>query len=92
MQMPLGELRRLIEWAGTDSCVAFQEKFRETVRRKVEDVDHRIVELHRLRDDLVHLEAHLGASENQEGHGDHSMIACSPETCTCLGSEPANTA
>ena len=92
LDMPLSELRKLVEWASNDSCDDFQEKFRETVRRKMEDVDQRVKDLQRLKEDLTHLEAHLAVSQEPRGHVDHAMLACSPETCTCLGAaDPAKT-
>ncbi len=85
LDMTLSEVRQLVEWASTGSCSDFQGKFLETVRSKVEEVDQRIMDLQKLREDLVHLEAHLVANE-EAAHREHSMLACSPETCTCLGS------
>ncbi len=56
----------------------------EVVRRKLEEVDHRIVDLEHLKQDLQRLEAHfIGAEE--EVQTDHTVLECSPDTCTCIG-------
>ncbi len=56
------------------------------LRRKLEEVDHRIGELEHLREDLQRLEAHLALSQ-KEAIADHTVLECSPETCTCLGTQ-----
>ena len=55
------------------------------VRRKLEEVDKRIADLESLKQDLQRLEAHFLASV-KEVKADHTVLECSPETCTCLGS------
>lgn len=87
LDIPLSEIRELVEWADTRSCDDFQQRFHEAVQRKMEHVDETIAELHKLQDDLVHIEAHLTVPPMQGEH-DHPMVACSPETCTCLGNSP----
>lgn len=83
LDMSLPEVRELVTWATSDSCQDFKGKFRESVRAKMGTIDNKIAELLTLKDDLVHLEAHLVASQEQEPV-DHPMVACAPETCTCL--------
>ena len=84
LDMGLAEVRELVEWASTGSCNDFQERFREVLRRKLEEVDHRIADLEHLKQDLQRLEAHFIESE-KEVKADHTVLECSPETCTCLG-------
>ena len=86
LDMTLPEVRELVEWADDTNCNDFQDHFRESVRRKREQVDQHIAELHALQDDLIHLEAHLATNTVEGEHEEHPMLACSPETCTCLGS------
>jgi DNA-binding transcriptional MerR regulator len=86
LDMTLSEVRQLVEWASTGSCSDFQGKFLEAVRSKIGEVDQRIMDLQKLREDLTHLEAHLVANE-EAAHREHSMLACAPETCTCLGNK-----
>ena len=89
LDMGLAEVRDLVEWASTGSCDDFQERFREVLHRKQEEVDQRIADLEHLREDLQRLEAHLSLSQ-KETIADHTMLECSPETCTCLGDTSGN--
>ena len=84
LDMGLTEVRELVEWASTGSCDDFQERFQEVLRRKLEEMDQRIADLEHLKDDLQSLGAHLAASQKEASAG-HTMLQCSPETCTCLG-------
>ena len=84
LDIPLPEIGQLVQWASDSSCGDFQDRFRDTVQRKMAQVDETVGELLRLKDDLVHLEAHLTSPQSQGEH-DHPMVACSPETCACLG-------
>lgn len=84
LDMGLTEVRELVEWASTGSCDDFQERFQEVLRRKLREVDQRIADLEHLKDDLQSLGAHLAASQKEASAG-HTMLQCSPETCTCLG-------
>ena len=81
LDMTLPEVRELVEWASSETYNDFQE----VVNRKLEEVDRRTADLQRLKDDLTHLAAHLATNPKENAHGDHAMLACSPETCTCLG-------
>ena len=82
--MTLPEVRELVEWASSGTCNDFQGRFLEVVRRKLEEVDHRIADLEHLKQDLKRLEAHFVGAE-KEVQVDHTVMECSPETCTCLG-------
>ena len=59
------------------------------LRRKLEKVDHRIADLEHLRQDLQRLGAHFAVSQ-KEAIADHTVLECSPETCTCLGNTSGN--
>jgi hypothetical protein len=59
------------------------------VHRKLEEVNKRIADLEHLKQDLQRLEAHFIGSQ-KEVKADHTMLECSPETCTCLGSTRGN--
>ena len=89
LDMGLAEVRELVEWASTGSCNDFQERFHEVLRRKLEEVDHRIADLEHLKQDLQHLGAHLAVTQ-RENNADHTVLECSPETCTCLGDTKGN--
>ena len=84
LDMSLPEAAELVRWAGSKSCDDFQDGFREVVRGKLEHVDRRIADLTRLKQDLQDLEIHLMGG-NPEDHAVHTMMECSPETCTCMG-------
>ena len=84
LDMTLPEVGKLVEWAGSGTCTDFQGRFLEMVRRKLEEVDQRIADLEHLKQDLRRLEAHFIESE-KEVQADHTVLECSPETCTCLG-------
>ncbi len=84
LDMGLPEVRELVHWASTKECDDFQERFQEVLHRKLEEVDQRIAVLERLKQDLQRLEAHLTVSQ-KEAIADHTMLECSPETCTCFG-------
>lgn len=84
LDMTLPEVGKLVEWAGSGTCNDFQGRFLEMVRRKLEEVDQRIADLEHLKQDLRRLEAHFIESE-KEVQADHTVLECSPETCTCLG-------
>ena len=84
LDMTLPEVRELVEWASSGTCNDFQGGFLEVVHRKLEEVDSRIADLHHLKEDLQRLEAHLSEA-GKEVQADHTMLECSPETCTCLG-------
>ena len=86
LDMGLAELRELVGWATTGSCDDFQERFHDVLRRKREEVDRRIADLEHLKDDLQHLGAHFEMSK-KEAEAGHTMLECSPETCTCLGAK-----
>ena len=87
LDMALPEVRELVQWAGSGTCNDFQGRFLEVVHRKLEEVDSRITDLHHLKKDLQRLEAHLQIRE-KELVADHTVLECSSETCTCLGSTP----
>ena len=89
LDMSLPEVRELVEWASSGTCDDFQGRFQEVVHRKLEEVDKRIDDLEHLKQDLQRLEAHFSATE-KEVPADHTMLACSPETCTCLGESVEN--
>ena len=89
LDMGLAEVRELVEWASTGSCNDFQERFQGVLRRKLEEVDHRIADLEHLKQDLQHLGAHLAVTQ-RENNADHTVLECSPETCTCLGDTAGN--
>ena len=84
LDMGLAEVRELVEWASTGSCNDFQERYPEALRRKLEGVEQRIADLEHLKQDLQRLEAHFAVSQ-KEADADHTVLECSPETCTCLG-------
>ena len=89
LDMGLDEVRQLVEWASTGSCNDFQERFGVMLHRKLEEVDKRIADLEHLRQDLQRLGAHFAVSE-KEINADHTVLVCSPETCTCLGAKKEN--
>ena len=82
--MGLDEVRELSEWASSGTCNDFQNHFQEAVGRKLDEVDKRIADLGRLKQDLLRIEAHFASSE-KEVKADHTVLECSPDTCTCLG-------
>ena len=82
--MGLAEVRELVEWASTGTCNDFQARFQNVLHRKLEEVDRRIADLEHLREYLQRLEAHLTVSQ-KEANPDHTVLECSPKTCTCLG-------
>jgi MerR family Zn(II)-responsive transcriptional regulator of zntA len=84
LDMNLPEVRVLVERAGSATCDDFKGRFLELARQKLEEVDKRIVDLQHLKGDLQRLEAHLVDAAKEEV-ADHTMLECSPETCTCLG-------
>lgn len=86
LEMPLPEVRELVEHARSLMCNDFQGHFLEVVRLKLKEVDARIADLQHLKGDLRRLEAHLAAGR-KETMADHTMLECSPETCTCLGAK-----
>lgn len=89
LDMGLAEVRELVEWASTGSCNDFQARFQEVLHRKLEDVDQRIADLEHLRQDLQRLDAHFAVSQKEVNAG-HTVLECSPETCTCLGTTEDN--
>lgn len=89
LDMSLAEARELVEWASTEKCEDFQGRFLEVVRRKLQEVDRRIADLSHLKEDLQRLEAHFIAN-GKEVSADHTVLECSPETCTCLGADREN--
>lgn len=86
LDMPLLEVRNLVEYASTGTCNDFQDHFIDVVRNKLEEVDRQIADLQHLREDLQALESHLRDAE-KEANPDHTMIQCSPEVCNCMGNE-----
>ena len=84
LDMGLPEVRELVHWASTKECDDSQERLPEVLHRKLKEVDQRIAALEHLKQDLQRLEAHLTVSQ-KEAIADHTMLECSPETCTCLG-------
>ncbi len=84
LDITLPEVGELVEWASSGTCNDFQGHFLEVVRRKLEEVDQRMADLEHLKQDLNRLEAHFVAAE-KEVQVDHTVLECSPETCTCLG-------
>ena len=84
LDMALPEVRELVEWATSGTCNDFQDRFVEVVRQKLEEVDRRLTDLERLKQDLRHLEAHF-MTAGREVATDHTVLECSPEKCTCLG-------
>ena len=89
LDMGLAEVRELVEWASTGSCNNFQERFQEVLHRKLGEVDQRIADLQHLKQDLQRLDAHFAMSQ-KEADADHTVLECSPETCTCLGGTSRN--
>ena len=89
LDMGLAEVRELVEWASTGSCNDFQERFQGVLHRKLEEVDHRIADLEHLKQDLHRLDAHFDMSQKETDAG-HTVLECSPETCTCLGNTREN--
>ena len=89
LDMGLADMRELVEWASAGSCNDFQERFQEVLRRKLGEVDQRIADLEHLKQDLRSLEAHFEASQKENNAG-HTVLECSPETCTCLGNTKDN--
>ncbi len=89
LDMGLAEVRGLVEWASTGSCNDFQTRFQEVLHRKLEGVDQRIADLEHLKQDLQRLDAHFAVSKKEANAG-HTVLECSPETCTCLGNTSAN--
>ena len=87
LDMTLPEVRELVEWASSGTCDDFRGHFLAAVRRKIEDVDKRIADLEHLKQDLRRLDAHFTAT-GKEVSPDHTVLECSPETCTCLGGTP----
>jgi DNA-binding transcriptional MerR regulator len=86
LDMALPEVRELVERASSVTCNDFQDRFLEVVRLKLDEVDKRIADLQHLKGDLQRLEAHL-MEDRKETMADHTMLECSPETCTCLGAK-----
>ncbi|MCH7738437.1 MAG: MerR family transcriptional regulator [Chloroflexi bacterium] len=86
LDMGLSEVRELVEWATTGSCNDFQERFHEVLHCKLAEVDERISDLGHLKDDLQRLGAHFAVSQKEADAG-HTVLECSPETCTCLGAK-----
>jgi DNA-binding transcriptional MerR regulator len=86
LDMALPEVRELVELASSVTCNDFQGRFLEVVRLKLEEVDRRVADLQHLKGDLQRLEAHL-MEDRKETMADHTMLECSPETCTCLGAK-----
>ena len=84
LDMGLAEVRELVEWAGSGTCNDFQQRFQQVLSRKLAEVDERIADLEGLREDLNRLDAHFRVSQN-EANANHTVLECSPETCTCLG-------
>ena len=82
--MGLDEIRTLVEFAATGDCGEFQDRFVDLIRKRTEDVGQRIADLQRLERDLVRLEHHLEETR-ERGEPDHTVLECSPETCTCFG-------
>ena len=89
LDMSLPEVRELAEWASSEICHDFQGRFLEVVRRKLQEVDKRITDLSHLKEDLQRLEAHFIAT-GKEVSADHTVLECSPETCTCFGANGEN--
>lgn len=89
LDMALPEVQELVARASNVTCNDFQGRFLQVVRLKLKDVDKRIADLQHLKGDLQRLEAHLMEAGNEVG-ADHTMLECSPETCTCLGKAGAN--
>jgi len=84
LDMTLPEVGELVEWASSATCNDFQGRFLEVVRRKLEEVGQRIADLEHLEQDLKRLEAHFVGAEKEVQAG-HTVLECSPDTCTCLG-------
>ena len=84
LDMSLPEVRELVEWASSETCNDFQGRFLEIVQQKLEEVDKRLADLQHLKQDLQRLQAHFRGAE-KEVKPNHTMLECSPETCTCLG-------
>ena len=89
LDMALPEVQELLEWAGRASCDEFQDRFLELVHSKLDEVSRRIADLHRLKQDLERLDAHFRGTR-KEVVADHTVLECSPETCTCLGNVAEN--
>ncbi len=84
LDMTHPEVGELVKWASSGTCNDFQGRFLEVVRRKLEEVGQRIADLEHLEQDLKRLEAHFIGAEKEVQAG-HTVLECSPETCTCLG-------
>lgn len=82
--MELPEIRELVKFASTGSCDDFRGKFRTRVTERLKEVDRRIAELGQLRGELRRVLAHLQSMTTEEPP-DHTLVECTPDTCTCLG-------
>ena len=89
LDMTLPEVRELVEQASSATCNDFQGRFLEVVQGKLEELDGRIMDLQHLKGDLQRLEAHLTEAREEEV-ADHTMLECSPQTCSCLGAARAD--
>ena len=83
LDMGLPDVRQIVEWASTGTCSDFQDHLLDTVRSKLAEVDQRIEELQRLKQDLHTLENSVMYSE-RDISSDHPMLECSPENCSCI--------
>ena len=83
LDMGLPEVKQLVAWASTGSCNNFQERFQEVVREQMDEVERRISDLQRLREDLQLVEARLTVSRS-DADSDKSALECCQESCACL--------
>ncbi|MBI4218565.1 MAG: MerR family transcriptional regulator [Chloroflexi bacterium] len=82
--MELDEIKELVEFASTGTCDDFRGEFRSRVSTRLNDVDRRISELKQLREELRRVQVHLESMTTEEPP-DHTLVQCTPESCTCLG-------
>ena len=81
--MSLPEVRELMELASSVTCNDFKDRFLEGVRMKLVELAKQMADLQHLKEDFQRLEAHLMEAEREEV-ADHTMLECSPESCTCM--------
>ena len=81
--MSVPEGRELVVLANTATCDEFKDQFLEGVRMKLVELDKQMADLQHLKGGFQRLEAHLMEAEREEV-ADHTMLECSPESCTCM--------
>ena len=89
MDMGLPEVKALVQLASSGRCDGFQGHLRELLHRKLAEVDHRIVALEELKQDLLRMDAHVAGSQELD-IADQQAPECSLDTCNCLGNSAEN--